>query len=61
MKIENANKSNLVYNGVVETARKNLKEAATIPDETKERAVDKKIFKNPEPSSLKGFKIDKLA
>ncbi len=61
MKIENNVRSNFALKGVVETSRKNLKEAAVKPDENTQRLADKKVFKNPEPSSLKGFKIDTLA
>ncbi len=63
MKIENnvITKSGFVHRGVVETGRKNLKEASVAVDENVQKPVDKKVFKNPEPSSLKGFNLDRLA
>lgn len=63
MKIENDQiaRSSLIHKGVVETGRKNLKEAAAMTDENRQKPVDKKVFQNPESSSLKGFKIDRLA
>lgn len=61
MKIENNVRSSFIHKGVIETGRKNLKEASVLTDENKQKPVERKVFQNPEPSSLKGFKIDKLA
>lgn len=64
MKIEGSNvinKSGFVHKGVVEAGRKNLKEASVAVDEAAQKPIEKKVFKNPEPSSLKGFNLDKLA
>jgi len=62
MKIESdIPRSGFALKGVVETGRKNLKEMSKIPDENMVKPVEQKVFKNPEPSSLKGFNLDKLA
>ncbi|HOP64526.1 MAG TPA: hypothetical protein PK906_14180, partial [Spirochaetota bacterium] len=54
-------KSTFALKGVVEEGRKNLKEMSKLPDENRVKPVEEKVFKNPEPSSMKGFNIDKLA
>lgn len=62
MKIEPViQRSTFTSKGVVEEGRKNLKEMSKIPDEDRVKPVDQKGFKNPEPSSLKGFNLDELA
>jgi len=62
MKIEPViQRSTFVTKGVVEEGRKNLKEMSKIQDEEKLNPAKEKVFKNPEPSSLKGFNLDKLA
>jgi len=62
MKIESViPKSTFALKGVVEEGRKNLKEMSKLPDENRVKPVEEKVFKNPEPSSMKGFNIDKLA
>jgi len=62
MKIESViPKSTFALKGVVEEGRKNLKEMSKLPDENRVKPVEEKVFKNPEPSSMKGFNIDRLA
>jgi len=61
MKIENDLRTNLLHKGVIESAQKSMKEAALKPETENKKPVEEKVFKNPEPSAMKGFKIDKLA
>ena len=61
MKIDNNLRSNLLHRGIIESSRSSMKESAIKPEAESMKPVEDKGFKNPEPSALKGFKIDKLA
>jgi len=61
MKIENNIRTNLLHRGVIESSQKSMKESSVMPEAEKKNIIEDKGFKNPEPSSLKGFNIDKLA
>jgi len=61
MKIDNNLRSNLLHRGIIESSRAGMKESTVKPEAESMKPVEDKGFKNPEPSALKGFNIDRLA
>lgn len=61
MKIENNVRTNLLHKGIIESTQKEMKQLNSKVEFDKQLDSGKKIFENQNPSSLKGFKIDKLA